>query len=111
LATGELKTAMSAIMGAKFTNQKMPLCVLLRVEFRGKAVRKTHFVHRKRGVSETLTFVYLDIKFIAVGRALNRDIVASYAVSKNDTAEQYHTAVRSYHFGVQKSRQHDTNGR
>jgi len=35
-----------------------------------------------------------NIKFVAVGRALNRDVVASYTVNKNDAAEQYHTAVR-----------------
>jgi len=35
-----------------------------------------------------------NIKFVAVGRALNRDVVASLTVGKNDSAEQYHTAVR-----------------
>jgi len=35
-----------------------------------------------------------NIKFIAVGRALNRDVVASFTVNKNDSSEQYHTAVR-----------------
>lgn len=35
-----------------------------------------------------------NIKFVAVGRALNRDVVASLTVGKNDSSEQYHTAVR-----------------
>jgi hypothetical protein len=35
-----------------------------------------------------------DIKFIAVARALTRDVVASLTVNKNDSSEQYHTAVR-----------------
>jgi len=35
-----------------------------------------------------------NIKFIAVGRALNRDVVASLTVGKNDSSEQYHIAVR-----------------
>ena len=34
-----------------------------------------------------------DIKFVAVGRALNRDVVASLTAGKNDSSEQYHTAV------------------
>lgn len=41
-----------------------------------------------------LTIIAVDIKFIAVGRALTRDVVAALAVNKNDNAEQYYTAVR-----------------
>jgi len=35
-----------------------------------------------------------NIKFVAVGRAVSRDVVASLTVIKNDSPEQYHTAVR-----------------
>ena len=55
----------------------------------------SHHLHVKwvQIVATDSSLIEIDIKFIAVGRALTRDVVASYVVGKNDTPEQYHTAV------------------